>query len=105
MLDDLTAEMGECAPHGPSGRTVELICATVSKPSARAMILLELASLGHVDQEYASQERELLAAISEQWGIAPITLFRIEQWAANRIALSAEAIEVIQEILAETGIR
>lgn len=97
MLGDIVLEMGGESNAAVTDRVVEELCTDVTDPRTQAIMLLELASLAHVDGEYAHEERELLHAIARIWNIGPITLVRIETWAKARIDLSREAAEVILE--------
>jgi hypothetical protein len=98
MLNDVAREM-EIELAGPStSRGVEELCEGIRRPEAQAQILMELASLAHVDDDYSSEERLLLQQVGALWKINPITMIRIEAWAAARIEMSREAAEIIQEI-------
>ena len=99
MLDDAVEEMGleEGAPI--EQRTVEDACAAITSPSAQAFTLLELVSFALVDGDYAEHEKALFRQVSEFWGVDPMTAVRIEKWGEDRIRMSAETAEIIQEIL------
>ena len=53
ILGDLLAEMGADGEPEPTDATVETLCDEVSGPAVQARILLELASLAHIDGHYA----------------------------------------------------
>jgi len=99
MLDDVASEMGISSDSvSPTEAELEVLCAAVHSPEVRAYMLMELASLAHIDDDFASEERQLLRAISDLWNIDTITLIRIEAWAETRVEMSREAAEIVQEI-------
>lgn len=98
MMASAIAEMGLDLTIEIKDRSVEELCAEVSAPQTQALMLLELASLAYVDNEYAAEERALLHSIARIWNTDPMTLIRIEAWAEQRIQLSREAAEVVREV-------
>ena len=98
MLRDVALEMELDPDIDPPETSVAELCAAVSDPRARASILLELASFAHVDSEYADSERALLASVASEWSIDPLTVVRVEAWAEQRIKVTLEAAEIVQEI-------
>ena len=103
MLGNVAAEMGLDAEADVPDGSIEELCAGVSSPQAQAFMLLELASLACVDNEYVDEERELLRTIASSWEIDPITIIRIEAWGKMRIELSREAAEVVHEVTSPLG--
>ena len=98
ILGDLVRELDMLADPKMSSLEVEELCSVPPTPQAQACMLLELASIAHIDRQYADEERSLLAEIARQWQIDALTLVRIERWAVTRIELSREAAEVIREV-------
>lgn len=99
MLEDIEAEMDLSVPDDAKRDDLVGLCAAVSSPEARAHILLELASVAHVDGEYADQEAKLLRGIAKEWAIEEYTVVRIEVWASRRIALAGEAVSIVREFV------
>ncbi len=97
MLGDVALEMGVESDVEVTSRGVAELSTGITDPRTQAIMLLELASLAHVDGEYADEERQLLRAIARIWKFGPITLTHIETWAKTRIDLSREAAEIILE--------
>ena len=82
---------------------VDSLCSHAPAPQAQAHILLELASIAHVDNDYSVEEREFLRIVADYWNVDPITLIRIEGWAEARVLLSREAAEVVLELQSGVG--
>lgn len=98
LLNDLHYEIGQDTIIEPICKDIAELCTAVSNRKSQAKMLLELASIAHVDGEYEERERELLRTIAANWDIEHYSVIRAEDWGKNRIALIADAAHIMHDI-------
>jgi tellurite resistance protein len=97
MLEDLQSQLGIDAGGLQDTSDVSALALAIKEPSHRAISLMELASLAYVDGSYDEPEKELLRTIGGLWGLDKVIVMQAEEWGRKRVALTAEAVRLMQE--------
>jgi replicative superfamily II helicase len=95
LLRDLHREIGEETALAPRRKNIAEICADVTDRRTQILILLELASVAHVDGEYEPREQALIEKISDLWSIDTIDRVRAEEWGKRRVELMTDALDIM----------
>ena len=97
MLSDILREMELPLDTAIPKSDIEELSRSIERPRARALTLLELASIGYVDGKYVERERSLLRELSTLWNVDPLSIVEIELWGENRTKLVRNAMEIIAD--------
>lgn len=95
MLEAICREMRREADGALPTGTAKELCTGIERQELKIYCLLELASIAHVDNDYAAEERALLHEIAELWAIPSEKLPAIERWADDRIKLAQDAAKIV----------
>ena len=96
MLNAMKAEMGLTADvEAPASDLSELLKPFDSK-QARATALLALIGLGYSDNDFHSNESEMIARMADTFQVSKEEILQMESWVVRQIMLVREATQFLQ---------
>lgn len=97
LITLLERETGISPESGYSDEKLSDLFAVFDTKKARAVVMLEILRLGHIDNEYHAAESSFISTMADAFEIARTEFMNMESWVVRRIALDNEARKKFME--------
>lgn len=98
-LGVMCREMGIPLEGADQERSQESLLAPFDNKRAKAILLLELISLGFADEEFNAQENAFIFDIADALGVSSEKVLEMEAWSLKKMKLAREAEAFLGEPL------